>query len=197
MAGNDEARALLGEIEESTDHDDELALVRATREPAAAADAEADDHAEDAEDDSSSTDEANEPTVAMIRRLTAVEVEVDVVTEDEGRSALDTLYEMLGGDGYAEESPRVYAGLSDASAVPVVDEHDFEPPPTSGDFPVEPGEDEPIATTPPAARAPEEPAPVEQEPLIPGPDAPKKPVRRKRAAVPSWDEIMFGGPKPS
>ena len=35
------------------------------------------------------------------------------------------LYDMLG--GYAEESPRVYAGLSDAAAVPAVDEHEFEP----------------------------------------------------------------------
>jgi hypothetical protein len=27
------------------------------------------------------------------------------------------------------------------------------------------------------------------------PDTPPKSVKRKRASVPSWDEIMFGGPK--
>jgi hypothetical protein len=32
--------------------------------------------------------------------------------------------------------------------------------------------------------------------LIPSPGASRKPGRRKRASVPSWDEIMFGGPKP-
>jgi hypothetical protein len=31
--------------------------------------------------------------------------------EDEAsRSPIGTLYEMLGGDGYSEDSPRVYAG---------------------------------------------------------------------------------------
>ena len=33
-------------------------------------------------------------------------------------SPIGTLYEMLGGDGYTEDSPRVYSGLSDATAVP-------------------------------------------------------------------------------
>ncbi len=28
------------------------------------------------------------------------------------------------------------------------------------------------------------------------PAAERKPAKRKRASVPSWDEIMFGGPKP-
>jgi hypothetical protein len=38
--------------------------------------------------------------------------------DDASRSPIGTLYEMLGGDGYSEDSPRVYAGLSDATAVP-------------------------------------------------------------------------------
>ena len=32
-------------------------------------------------------------------------------------------------------------------------------------------------------------------PEQPTPAAAPKPVRRKRASVPSWDEIVFGGPK--
>lgn len=46
-----------------------------------------------------------------------------------------------------------------------------------------------------AAEAP--PVPDVDEPLIPSPGASRKPGRRKRASVPSWDEIMFGGPKQS
>ena len=234
-------------------------------------------------------DEAAEPTIAVVRHLTSVSVEVDVPadasgsTEDEAvedaRSALDTLYDMLGGDGYAEDSVNVYAGLSDAAAVPVVDEHEFEAPtavvvpadpgpdpadvtvgaevgelgeadesevdgaPTSEpdaeddvdeepeppaardqDGPTEPEdvalpgmEDEPAVVAPsaaPEAAAPEAaspeaaaeathdaaeapPVPDVDEPLIPSPGASRKPGRRKRASVPSWDEIMFGGPKQS
>ena len=196
-------------------------------------------------------DEAAEPTIAVVRRLTQVTVEVDAVgfvdetPRDEGRSALDTLYEMLGGDGYAEESTRVYAGLSDASAVPVVDEHEFEPP-ADVLVPAEPGPEapereaaapedtlvdltsvtvvpapspaaSPAGTAEPDAEAdgqsddqptepaePDAPRPAAEappaadvdEPLIPAPGASRKPGRRKRASVPSWDEIMFGGPKP-
>ncbi|MGI3783589.1 MAG: septation protein SepH [Janthinobacterium lividum] len=172
-------------------------------------------------------DEAAEPTIAVVRHLTRLTVEVDSLEidavaggadepggpdGDEGRSALDTLYEMLG--GYAEESPRVYAGLSDATAVPVVDEHEFEPP-TDVLVPAEPGPEpadeeadevsadlEPTTPVAPTARTPDTlvpEAPVEDdepEPLIPSPGASRKPGRRKRASVPSWDEIMFGGPKP-
>lgn len=231
-------------------------------------------------------DEAAEPTIAVVRHLTSVSVEVDVPADspddaadlesvEDARSALDTLYDMLGGDGYAEDSVNVYAGLSDAAAVPVVDEHEFEAPtavvvpadpgpdPLDGpahetyemdvtvgaevgeadateetgpgaeqdapeeheapeapaareqDGPTEPEdvalpglEDEPAAaapTTVPAAASTEvthdaaeaPPVPDVDEPLIPSPGASRKPGRRKRASVPSWDEIMFGGPKQS
>ncbi|SDU86663.1 Protein of unknown function [Microlunatus sagamiharensis] len=240
-------------------------------------------------------DEAAEPTVAVVRHLTSVSVEVDVPDSpadapddaadlesvEDARSALDTLYDMLGGDGYAEDSVNVYAGLSDAAAVPVVDEHEFEAPtavvvpadpgpdPLDGpahdthdtheldvtvgaevgeedetdeadgtgpgaeqdapeeheapaapavreqDGPTEPEdvalpgmEDEPTAAGPAAASteastevthdaAEAPPVPDVDEPLIPSPGASRKPGRRKRASVPSWDEIMFGGPKQS
>ena len=254
VSDNDDARWLLGERSAATaadvsllpgeeptiDLNDELALVRATREPLPSVVAPADDAEPEVEpgpepDDAPAAadqprrNEAAEPTIAVVRRLTAVEVEVGVVTTPAARtdddestaSPLDTLDDLLGGDGYAEESPRVYAGLSDASAVPVVDEHGFDPAP-GADIPVEPVEDdeaepderpqtepevddapapEPVATPEaPAGRPAPNPgngATDEQDPLIPGPDAPRKPVKRKRAAVPSWDEIMFGGPKPS
>jgi hypothetical protein len=71
----------------------------------------------------------------------------------------------------------------------------------------EPAAEEPAAEPEPAAVTPE-PAiaervvtePEEQElpldlPEQPTPATPPKPVRRKRASVPSWDEIVFGGPK--
>jgi len=170
-------------------------------------------------------DEAAEPTIAVVRHLTRVTVEVDSLEvdatevdaadaaagdadtddgQDDARSALDTLYAMLG--GHAEESPRAYAGLSDAAAVPEVDEHQFEPPAPS-QVPAEPGpepldqdledvgEDESVA--PPSAPTPDAAADDDTpEPLVPSPGASRKPGRRKRASVPSWDEIMFGGPKP-
>ncbi|MBB3326665.1 hypothetical protein FHX39_001609 [Friedmanniella antarctica] len=175
-------------------------------------------------------DEAAEPTIAVVRHLTRLTVEVDEVEvdsvpgaqdadgdvdADEARSALDTLYDMLG--GYAEESPRVYPGLSDATAVPVVDEHEFEPAadvlvpaePEPGSpeqededaaDEVAPGErPELVAPEAEATTDPEPEAPADDdvpEPLIPSPGASRKPGRRKRASVPSWDEIMFGGPKP-
>ena len=306
VAEDDEARWLAGEapspVAASDDRDDELALVRATREPSghderdpddeAVADAaetqdlvreiaaelgavlqvvppaelsrselaelvaddpesdeaagpdihgEADGDASHADDEptlAAVRDEAAEPTISVVRHLTRVTVEVDEVDELEvapaddeaaqtartaeadARSALDTLYDMLG--GYAEESPRVYAGLSDATAVPAVDEHEFEPAaavqvpaepdpepdaPAAADEPVpdEGVEDEARASGPdaaeperPAADAPPATLPEDDgpEPLIPSPGATRKPGRRKRASVPSWDEIMFGGPKP-
>ena len=49
----------------------------------------------------------------------------------------DALYAMLGSDGYSEDSPRVYAGLSDASAVPETAGGGWEPA-IVVDYPVEP-----------------------------------------------------------
>ena len=155
----------------------------------------------------------------------------------EDPSELTTLYAMLGSDGYSEDSPRVYAGLSDASAVPETAGGHWEPA-IVVDYPVEPSPaDEaelPPGEHPDRSRVPmDDKAPVElSTPVDPGPTPPdrlpgtdepappyartdeagraeeaaefqlesepppeKKP-KRKRASVPSWDEIMFGGPKP-
>ena len=155
----------------------------------------------------------------------------------EDRSELTTLYAMLGSDGYSEDSPRVYAGLSDASAVPETAGGHWEPA-IVVDYPVEPSPaDE--AELPPAEHPDRSQVPMDDKaavelstPVDPGPppadqlpgtDEPAPPYartdeadraeeaeefqlesepppgkkpKRKRASVPSWDEIMFGGPKP-
>ena len=160
----------------------------------------------------------------------------DGVPGVEDPSELSTLYAMLGSDGYSEDSPRVYAGLTDAAAVPETAGGGWEPAIVI-DYPVEPSpQDEadlPPAEHPDRSQVPmddkasvelstpvdegaapgspagtDEPAPpyartdeadraeeaaefqLETEP----PPLPK--AKRKRASVPSWDEIMFGGPKP-
>ncbi|GAA1838529.1 septation protein SepH [Microlunatus capsulatus] len=155
----------------------------------------------------------------------------------EDPSELTTLYAMLGSDGYSEDSPRVYAGLSDASAVPETAGGHWEPA-IVVDYPVEPSPaneaELPAAEHPDRSRVPmDDKAAVElSTPVDPGPPPadrlpgtdepappyartdeadraeeaeefqleseppPEKKPKRKRAAVPSWDEIMFGGPKP-
>ena len=210
VAGNDEARWLLGEqaggpqaspraggpavpdapddIEPTVDLSDELALVRATREPVRPR-----------------RDEADEPTVALAHRRL--------------RPVAD-LPPQLGGDGYSEDSVRVYAGLSDATAVPDTGPTAGWEPAVVPDYPVEPSQEldpEPPGgpTAPDPVPAPPEQDAVPAEVLDPEPEveapAPPEPEetgevadveerragRRKRATVPSWDEIMFGGPKRS
>jgi hypothetical protein len=142
---------------------------------------------------------------------------------------MGTLYEMLGGDGYSEDSPRVYPGLSDATAVPeteTVADGGWEPA-IVVNYPVEPSiHDEAVIDTRPEEQPPSLFAETTEHEL-PGTDEPgppdlpanlddrtdeahefeieslahldtppdRKNVKRKRASVPSWDEIMFGGPK--
>jgi hypothetical protein len=219
VASNDEARWLLGEqsaakgpqpgrrrpVEDSDsaedneptlDLSDDLALVRAIQDRT-----RADDRDEEDEE---------EPTVALPRLLRPV---ADLPPD-------------LGGDGYSEDSPRVYSGLSDASAVPptastagwepaiVVDypvepslRIDPEPPVRPGEPSPEAGHPGPADSTPPGTDEPGPPDPTvslsdrmdeahELEVEATRPHEPeRKSIRRKRASVPSWDEIMFGGPK--
>jgi hypothetical protein len=205
VAANDEARRLLGEhptapqpvrrpdaapagedTEPTVDLSDELALVRATREPSA---------------DQPRRDEADEPTVAVPRLL---------------RPVAD-LPPQLGGDGFSEDSVRVYSGLSDAAAVPETGPAGGWEPALVVNYPVEPSQQvdtEPTTEDDPPV-SPELPAEIpgtdEQPPEVEAPTLPvtdsdegpteldqdRRPGRRKRATVPSWDEIMFGGPKRS
>jgi hypothetical protein len=246
VAGNDEARWLLGdqpssvkglhsgrprltESGEGGDNEPTLDLserLAATKRPHPVAQQRpmADESTED-----------DEPTVAVARTLQPVgdvPVPEDIEDDESGESPIGTLYEMLGGDGYSEDSPRVYAGLSDATAVP-----ETETSSSSGggwepaiviNYPVEPSihEDTPIEV-PETVERPPRPSQPAGERELPGTDEPgppdptvnladradeahefeieslahpdtqpqRKSMKRKRASVPSWDEIMFGGPK--
>jgi len=100
-------------------------------------------------------------------------------------SGLDVLYDML--SSFDEDSVQIYAGLirpaDEPVARPVLDEAPDE----------EDDEEEPEPDA--------EPLPLEPEPVVAEPEQPalvEEPVarpKRKRAHVPSWDEIMFGSPK--
>lgn len=192
------------------------------------------------------------------------------VTELDETSELDLLFDMLGGEGYSEDSGRVYPGLTEARpdrgwepavVVNYPAEYPVEPAAEPTDRDVErfasddtsaeegdavargrvPAADEPEelelrldqparapveSQLPPAPNArtdndasledaaPESrsapasaaaagtksaaapPEPAAPEPVVDKPAAKKAaPKKRKRAEVPSWDEIMFGGPK--
>ncbi|NYE75492.1 hypothetical protein BKA15_006821 [Microlunatus parietis] len=150
--------------EPTLDLNDELALVRAVQvdEPRTAPDREPDD----------------EPGIPDDHRPAAYEeADYESSAEDGG---MTTLYGMLGGDGYAEDSVTVYPGLRDQPSEPV----GWEP--------------EIVVNHPPEPQPEAEPEPEpEPEALIPAPEPePAKPKRtkKKRASIPSWDEIMFGGP---
>jgi len=183
--------------------------------------------------------EEEEPTVAVSRVLHPVPsrsgpVDMPVPSgadnDETGQSPIGTLYEVLGGDGYSEDSPRVYAGLSDATAVPetgTTTDGGWEPAIVIN-YPVEPSIHEDSALDVPETV--EHPPRLSREaggPELPGTDEPGPPdptvnladrtdeahefemeslahpdtqpqrtsMKRKRASVPSWDEIMFGGPK--
>jgi hypothetical protein len=242
VAANDEARWLLGDqptsrgpqrgrprpMEESSEGEteptlvsDKLALAKAAHEAARHRPA----------GDEPGDDKADEPSVPVSRKLRPVaDVPIDTGNEATDVSPIGTLYEMLGGDGYSEDSPRVYPGLSDATAVPETDtitNGGWEPAIVI-DYPVEPsmhdgamidspeseehsvrpfggtaehelpGTDEPGPPDLPAnlADRTDEAHEFEIESLVEV-DAPpeRKSGKRKRASVPSWDEIMFGGPK--
>jgi DUF3071 family protein len=173
-----------------------------------------------------------EPTVAVSRTLRPV-VGVPPSSESDdsetSESPIGTRYEMLSGDGYSEDSPRVYSGLSDATAVPETEtrtDGGWEPAIVIN-YPVEPSmHDDPPLDVPETVQPPRLSRPTGKQEL-PGTDEPGPPdptvnladrtdeahefeieslahpdtqpprtsMKRKRASVPSWDEIMFGGPK--
>ncbi len=242
LAGNEEARWVLGEpspvngpqpgrrrglrpveetfgdeaAEPTLDLNDELALVRAVKVSEAEAQspaAEADfDEPEPEPDERHLNGELGDGEEGIPDKHQPAAYE-----EAASDSGLETLYGMLGGEGYAEDSVAVYSGLRDTRQAPVGWE-----PEIVVDHPAD--TDQPSLTqvdpepTPEPELEPElevlpepEPEPeFEQEPLVavepePEPEAeaepepapePAKPKRtkKKRASVPSWDEIMFGGP---
>lgn len=180
VADNADARWLIGEEppgaapeeENTVDFSDELALVRVIQpEP------EPEDSPGDDVPLSELMHEANEDT-----------------------SQLDRLYDML--SGISEDSVRIYTGI----LTPVEEPSPLERPqaealPQPAVQPAEPEEQhvpeaprtEPVND---AVEAPDEVTELTQEPLVEAAEEPQKPKpRKRRAKVPSWDEIMFGGPK--
>lgn len=104
-------------------------------------------------------------------------------------SELDALYEMLG--GFNEDSVNIYAGLNEPVTEPAPVEKTGERKTVESAT-----EADPVLEPEPQSEADE----LEQPSLIEEADSPapaKKPrANKKRASIPSWDEIMFGGPKP-
>lgn len=208
VAANDLGRALIGD-----GGTDQLALVHATqgeaaededeREPEEAAATDEEDVVEPAEADEADNDEADD--AFHDGHLEEVDGVYDIVPAAGGD--LDILYDML--SSFDEDSVKIYAGLvhpkesapEPATPVTAEDEEEMtglvprmEPDlkPESAEAPVA----EPAAPAAEPVEAPEEP---EQLSLIDDVDEPtpkpKPRTRRKRASVPSWDEIMFGSPK--
>jgi hypothetical protein len=164
------------------------------------------------DDDSGVGEPAGRDLTAAEVEAAEVEEESDTLTDAGTSSPLDTLAGMF--SAADEDAQGAYGGLSDASAVPETDTSAWEPG-IVVDFPVEPSPEPPGETDQePAGDADQEPAgeaptertndgPPEQAVEQHEPEDPPHPVekpapapggRRKRAAVPSWDEIMFGGP---
>lgn len=196
VADNADARWMIGEQlpnaqgqdENTIDFDDELALLRATRE----------------EHTSSKPAPGDDVPVADAMH-----------DEHEDTSSLDELYDML--SGISEDSVRIYTGFdaedhsSDEQSSP--SEQEPEPAPEDTREPAEAQPEEPTVKPAPtveeqAAETAESPAPSDitqpvQDSLVEGVDEPepkpqRKPRKRRgRAHVPSWDEIMFGGPTKS
>ena len=109
---------------------------------------------------------------------------------NEDTSQLDRLYDML--SGISEDSVRIYTGILDEDAVPQAQGSE------SADEELEDAAMPATAEQPDGSEAiPEDVAEPTQEPLVEAGDEPKKPrPRRRRAKIPTWDEIMFGGPTP-
>lgn len=119
--------------------------------------------------------------------LTEVDGVYDIVPGQD--SNLDVLYDML--SSFDEDSVQIYAGLirplDGSGPVPVLDR------PAPEEAMTEPEPARPASATRPPLTQPEQPAlPADEQSEHPAGPARGK---RKRAQVPSWDEIMFGSPK--
>ncbi|MCT1459042.1 septation protein SepH [Aestuariimicrobium sp. p3-SID1156] len=204
-ASDDAARSLIGEplpgaatpadpdSEPTVELDDDMALVRATQK---------------GEDAGSGHDEPSER--GAVDFATAAPDSPPATTVDEAHddligheSQLDVLYDML--SAFDEDSVNIYADLD----MPVIEELADETSGQAEELPARevPEEEakEPVEEQLPAQpvhqpqeAAPDEPAITEpeQDPLVEAPTPKPRPRARKgRASVPSWDEIMFGGPR--
>jgi hypothetical protein len=161
LAGSVDEMALLRSVET----DEHETVVEPEQEPAVAAE---DSPADDSADDSDAAGQAaDEPAVPADSDPAVTELEQEP-------SQLDLLYDLLGSDGYAEDSIRVYEGLSDASAVPDVADDAWEPA-TGEDYPAEADEPSDQPSDQQSEPAPEpEPEPLpepEPEPMDRQPEA--------------------------
>lgn len=211
------------DTEPTVDLNDEMAIVRAvqpSRRPGGgAALAEVYEAAESSGlEDSRSGEDGDGGDELEHTGLTKVGGVYDLVPNP--TSDMDVLYDML--SGFDEDSVHVYAGLNQPVAVSGGDIGETDRDEQSGPEQDRQFPDAPEATAPESDGRPEpqsgtgpgvadeqasadgddaETAPEpEQDPLLeaPSPSEPKKKAprrRRNRASVPSWDEIMFGGPK--
>lgn len=113
---------------------------------------------------------------------------------NEDTSELDSLYDML--SGISEDSVRIYTGLmgyeDDEPDEPADEAAEADPEPATAP-PAAPVEEEATEVIE-AGPATEEVAEPQQDALVDGESPPPAKQRRRRAKVPSWDEIMFGGP---
>ncbi len=224
-AVNDEARWLIGEHsptshgpqpghlrrpdqdnEPTLDLNDELALVRAVQdddpESPEAADAEETGEPEAAAEQGDSRGQHGDPHDYSEAELEQVDGVYDIVPPRQ--SNMDVLYDLL--SSFDEDSVNIYAGLNEpvvealsevdpaptteVEELPASEEQDEVVAEESIEVEVSEVEDEELVTEASAAGA-------EQGALLDTAAPTAKPkARKKRAAVPSWDEIMFGGPKP-
>jgi len=194
--------------EPTIDLNDELALVRAVQNDPLQGSAAARANSVEI-----GLDEAvDDPSDYAELELEQVDGIYDIVP---GRTAkMDVLYEMLA--SFNEDSVNIYHGLTD----PIVNEspsarEDSAPVDQLPEDDAAPGEIEPMSDLEPES-APNRQVtafPLEQPPIPPEPEQEqeslmditveeventvhvKSPKKKKRASVPSWDEIMFGGPR--
>lgn len=115
-------------------------------------------------------------------------------------SELDNLYAML--HGFEEDSVNIYAGLSEPPTPEQVAAGEL--PAGSDEAPEDAASPQPPADATqdrpsgddPAAPFGDQPSLLDDEGDAPQQPAPRKSRKRRRASVPSWDEIMFGGAGP-
>lgn len=199
VAADEEAKRLIGDVPAP----DELALVRLTQDPLTAASPTPTPESAPT-DGPAADDEGLEAEDAFHEgNLAEVDGVYDIVPP--AQSDLDVLYDML--SSFDEDSVKIYAGLvhpKESAAAPE------EPPVVEVTEVIQALE---ITTTQitPTVAAPEstggqatqttgpsdEPEQLSllEEDAEPAPAPAPKKIKRKRAAVPSWDEIMFGAPR--
>ncbi|MFV0405501.1 MAG: septation protein SepH [Propioniciclava sp.] len=217
VADNDIARALIGDDRRTQPPpsapaatNDDLAIVRAvqTSQPDTDESVATEASAQTAETEATADPLSDDVEDAFHEgQLTEVDGVYEIVQEP--TSNLDVLYDMLA--SFDEDSVRVYSGLVHPleDSVPVIDadpgEDQLSPEELDLTLPSEPSPPEALEEAPAVALQEVETPPDEPEQLsliddVEPPPAERRPKprgRRKRASVPSWDEIMFGGPKGS